>query len=69
MESLGSNVKRATTVSMRTCVFSGCCRFLDANYRRPLILAELLGFHADVMCLQVTTSHISIPIYMPCTLF
>ena len=29
-----------------------CCRFLDAGYRRPLILAELLGFNADVICLQ-----------------
>ena len=28
------------------------CSFRDAAYRRPLILAELLGFHADVICLQ-----------------
>lgn len=27
-------------------------RFLEPNYRRPLILAELLGFHADIICLQ-----------------
>lgn len=29
-----------------------CCRFLDPQYRRPLILRELLGFHADIICLQ-----------------
>lgn len=29
-----------------------CCRFLNADYRRPLILQELLGFHADIICLQ-----------------
>ncbi len=29
-----------------------CRRFLDAGYRRPLILAELLGFNADIVCLQ-----------------
>ena len=28
------------------------CRFLDPQYRRPLILRELLGFHADIICLQ-----------------
>ena len=28
------------------------CRFLDPHYRRPLILEELLGFHADIICLQ-----------------
>ena len=28
------------------------CRFLDPQYRRPLILQELLGFHADIICLQ-----------------
>jgi endonuclease/exonuclease/phosphatase family metal-dependent hydrolase len=33
--------------------YSGCRRrFLDAGYRRPLILAELLGFNADIICLQ-----------------
>ena len=30
----------------------GCCRFLDPDYRRPLILQELLGFNADIICLQ-----------------
>lgn len=28
------------------------CRYLDPDYRRPLILHELLGFHADIICLQ-----------------
>ena len=28
------------------------CRFLEPQYRRPLILQELLGFHADIICLQ-----------------
>ncbi len=28
------------------------CRYLDPDYRRPLILLELLGFHADIICLQ-----------------
>lgn len=28
------------------------CRYLDPQYRRPLILQELLGFHADIICLQ-----------------
>lgn len=28
------------------------CRFRDAEYRRPLVLQELLGFHADILCLQ-----------------
>ena len=27
-------------------------RYLDPDYRRPLILLELLGFHADIICLQ-----------------
>ena len=27
-------------------------RFRDANYRRPLILIELLRYNADVICLQ-----------------
>jgi hypothetical protein len=27
-------------------------RYLDPDYRRPLILMELLGFHADIICLQ-----------------
>ena len=31
---------------------SCCYRFLDADYRRPLILQELLGFNADIICLQ-----------------
>ena len=25
---------------------------MDADYRKPLILQELLGFHADVLALQ-----------------
>lgn len=28
------------------------CRCLVPEYRRPLVLAELLGFNADVLCLQ-----------------
>ena len=28
------------------------CSYLDPDYRRPLILLELLGFHADIICLQ-----------------
>lgn len=27
-------------------------RYLDPDYRRPLVLAEVLGFQADIMCLQ-----------------
>lgn len=27
-------------------------RFLEPEYRRPLVLQELLGFNADVVCLQ-----------------
>lgn len=27
-------------------------RYLDPDYRRPLVLSELLGFKADIMCLQ-----------------
>ena len=26
--------------------------YLDPEYRRPLVLQELLGYHADVICLQ-----------------
>ncbi|DBA65768.1 TPA: hypothetical protein ACH3X2_002808 [Trebouxia sp. C0005] len=35
-------------------VLFGYCpkRYLDPDYRRPLILLELLGFHADIICLQ-----------------
>ena len=28
------------------------CRFRVAEYRRPLVLQELLGFNADIICLQ-----------------
>ena len=27
-------------------------RFRAAEYRRPLVLQELLGFNADIICLQ-----------------
>ena len=27
-------------------------RFLEPDYRRPLVVSELLGFRADIMCLQ-----------------
>ncbi|KAK9821281.1 hypothetical protein WJX74_008549 [Apatococcus lobatus] len=34
-------------------LFSFCpSRWLDPDYRRPLVLQELLGYHADVICLQ-----------------
>jgi len=28
------------------------CWYLDPEYRRPLVLAELLGYNADLVCLQ-----------------
>jgi len=28
------------------------CRFRAAEYRRPLVLQEVLGFNADIICLQ-----------------
>ena len=28
------------------------CRYMQSAYRRPLIVAELLGYNADVVCLQ-----------------
>mmetsp|Transcript_9356 Transcript_9356/g.28148 ORF Transcript_9356/g.28148 Transcript_9356/m.28148 type:complete len:1012 (-) Transcript_9356:263-3298(-) len=37
----------------KTKLFAYCpTRFLSASYRWPLIIAELLGFNADVICLQ-----------------
>jgi mRNA deadenylase 3'-5' endonuclease subunit Ccr4 len=28
------------------------CRFLSPQYRRPLIAQEVLGYNADIICLQ-----------------
>lgn len=43
----------ASSDTGQTKLFSYCpTRFLAAQYRWPLIVTELLGFHADVMCLQ-----------------
>jgi 2',5'-phosphodiesterase len=27
-------------------------RYIDASYRRPLIAQEVLGYNADIICLQ-----------------
>ena len=43
----GCSFMRLQLILMR-----GMCRYLDPDYRRPLILLELLGFHADIICLQ-----------------
>ena len=49
-------IKRLVSASdkliMKCCQSYHVCRFLEPQYRRPLILQELLGFHADVICLQ-----------------
>ncbi|GMH35852.1 hypothetical protein BSKO_03720 [Bryopsis sp. KO-2023] len=43
----------ASTEKAITELFRYCdTRFLDVEYRKQLILAEILGFHADVVCLQ-----------------
>ena len=28
------------------------CRFMEASYRRALIAQEVLGYNADIVCLQ-----------------
>ena len=28
------------------------CRFMEASYRRSLIAQEVLGYNADIVCLQ-----------------
>ena len=37
-------------VSLSACVRA--CRYMAAEYRRALVAQELLGFNADIMCLQ-----------------
>jgi hypothetical protein len=32
--------------------WGGCARFLAPEYRRPLVAQEVLGYHADLVCLQ-----------------
>lgn len=45
-------LQRAINHEMLTVMPQMVCRFLEPQYRRPLILQELLGFHADIICLQ-----------------
>jgi 2',5'-phosphodiesterase len=43
----------AATDAAKNVIFAHCPpQYLDPAYRRPLVLAELLGFNADVVCLQ-----------------
>ncbi len=40
---------RLSELQVRLCVH---CRYLEPEYRNTLALQEMLGFHADVLCLQ-----------------
>ena len=43
----------ASTEAAKNRIFSHCPNsFLQPDYRRPLVLGEILGYKADVMCLQ-----------------
>ncbi|KAL4445318.1 hypothetical protein ABPG77_011143 [Micractinium sp. CCAP 211/92] len=43
----------AATETAKNVIFAHCPpQYLDPDYRRPLVLSELLGFKADIMCLQ-----------------
>ena len=43
----------ASTESAKNQIFAHCPpEYLSADYRRPLVLGELLGYHADILCLQ-----------------
>lgn len=43
----------ASTEDAKNILFKHCPpRFLEASYRRPIILKELLGYNADISCLQ-----------------
>jgi 2',5'-phosphodiesterase len=43
----------ASTEDAKSILFKHCPpQFLEASYRRPIILKELLGYNADIICLQ-----------------
>lgn len=47
--------KPASTLHLHTAIHHNTsrCRFIAPEYRRPLVVTELLGFQGDVVCLQV----------------
>lgn len=39
-------------VQYRALVLMYFCRYMEPMYRRTLVLQEVLGYHADIICLQ-----------------